>query len=195
MNQFKQASFIVVILIAFWHCIATVIYVSGGVFTSDNVNKVVGKYMLPWFQQDWKLFAPEPPMFDLYLYYKVQFEDGSWSDWSDPGRELIFEYQQNRFSTAGRRYAIQDILFRHLWDDVDRLRSHQNFPEVLRSTHTYESTVKYYEKWAESQYRDQEIKALRFAMVNVHFNNLDDRFEKKRVVVHCLFPKANLDEF
>ena len=36
------------------------------------------------------------------MYYKVQFEDKTWSDWRDPARPLIAKHQANRFGIDDR---------------------------------------------------------------------------------------------
>ncbi|MBL4625495.1 MAG: hypothetical protein JKY42_10205 [Flavobacteriales bacterium] len=188
MKRFKRLTFFAVMLVAGWHTLATFVYVSDAKFNPAFLNRYVGAYMLPWFHQDWKLFAPEPPMMDLYMYYKVQFEDGSWSEWKNPARPLITEFQKNRFGTAGQRYAYQDILIRQLWDDCEKYENHEDYPEVLKTTWTNENVIKYYKKWAKQDYPNRKIVSLRFATLNLHFNELKNRNTQKKIELKCLFP-------
>ena len=179
-------------LLFVWHILATFTYVTEAKYSTPRLSQYVGAYMLPWFRQTWKLFAPEPPMMDLYMYYKVQFEDGTWSEWENPARPLIKEFQKNRFGTAGRRYAYDDITNRKLWYDKDKYKNHKDFPAILKTTWANKNAVKYYKNWAKKDYPNRKIKAIRFATLNLYFNKMEKRFEKKTLELECLFPVVDV---
>ena len=143
---------------------------------------------MPWFHQDWKLFAPEPPMMDLYMYYKVQFEDSTWSEWQDPARPLIAKHQRNRFGIDDRRYALHDISLRLLYDDKIKYQNHEDHPEILKKTWANKNTVKYFKQWAGVNYPDQDIIALRFATVNVLFNPMKDKYKPRKIEIDNMYP-------
>ena len=96
------------------HFAATVIYLTEGKYTPDYVNYRIGKYMLPLFHQNWKVFAPEPAISSARLFYRTQKQDSTWTRWKDPGFEWILKHQQNRLSYYGKKYYIHKRILRQL---------------------------------------------------------------------------------
>ncbi len=188
MKIYKRFILLGIFSVFCWHLFATLVYVSDARFTPKFFNRYVGAYILPWFHQDWKLFAPEPPMMDLYMYYKVQFEDSTWSEWQDPARPLIAKHQRNRFGIDDRRYALHDISLRLLYDDKIKYQNHEDHPEILKTTWANKNTVKYFKQWAGVNYPDQDIIALRFATVNVLFNPMKDKYKPRKIEIDNMYP-------
>ncbi len=193
LKVYKRFILLTVLTVFFWHLFATIVYVTEARFTPAIFNRYVGAYMLPWFHQDWKLFAPEPPMKDLYMYYKVQFEDKTWSDWRDPARPLIAKHQANRFGIDGHRYVIHDMSLRLLYEDKVKYESHEDYPEILKTTWANKNAVQYFQQWSEIDYPNQNIIALRFATVNVLFNPMKDRYLARKIELDNLYPIVDIE--
>ena len=70
--------------------------------------------MIPVFHQNWRMFAPEPPLWNIEFEYKVQMKDGTWSNWNNPKRYLIKKHQNTRFLYYGKEYTLYLNLAKNL---------------------------------------------------------------------------------
>jgi hypothetical protein len=93
----------VVIFLA--HLSAVVIYEFGKETMPYPVVKLADRYVVPWFFQNYKMFAPDPTDQIHSFLYRVK-EDGEWSAWHQP----VYQYQQghwaNRLGNSGDMYRI-----------------------------------------------------------------------------------------
>lgn len=72
--------------------------------------------MTPVFHQGWNLFAPDPPLKEKTLTYRVKTAEG-WSDWLNPGKELLAQHDQWRLSNANIAFRLhQNAAFR-VWEE------------------------------------------------------------------------------
>jgi hypothetical protein len=61
------------------------------------VDRQVSSYMLPWFEQRWELFAPEPANMSRYLLISCRTDDGDadppWHDVTSPLLDAKYSYR------------------------------------------------------------------------------------------------------
>lgn len=62
-------------------------------------------YVLPWFHQNLDAFAPEPPMDDIRLIYRLH-QDDSWSKWNDPVLTYLPAQWHNRLGYASKMHEV-----------------------------------------------------------------------------------------
>jgi len=98
------------------HFSFSAIYQSNGKYTPFYLNKIVGKYMLSFFHQDWKLFAPDPPTCHIRLSYQL-FNNNNWSDWQYFGEPILQRHLRNKFSSANLEYRLHQQLARNMVSD------------------------------------------------------------------------------
>ena len=60
---------------------------------SSSLNGIIHSYVDPLFDQNWRLFAPNPSTVSRKLLIRCQKRDLSWSSWYDP----IASHQQKNF--------------------------------------------------------------------------------------------------
>jgi len=118
---------IAVFFIAF-HFICSTIYLSNGKYTPLIVNKLVGKYMLTFFHQDWRLFAPNPPNCHIQWYVRYISNETS-SDWIDLGAVLRKKHVSNRIGSSGFAYRAYQAMGRNLIEAYLQC-SQINIPDV-----------------------------------------------------------------
>ncbi|PWU19943.1 MAG: hypothetical protein C5B49_05095 [Bdellovibrio sp.] len=70
---------------------------------SQQFKGVTGAYVKSFFAQDWRLFAPEPPTKNFYLWHRCRTQEG-WSGWQDMGEQLRRQMTGNPFSYRPKLY-------------------------------------------------------------------------------------------
>lgn len=72
-------------------------------FNSPYKVPFLNKYMIPLFDQNWRFFAPDPPMESRTLFFRYRKnEPDSWSTWINPGKSSQAKFDYNRFSYHGK---------------------------------------------------------------------------------------------
>jgi hypothetical protein len=79
-------------------------------------SKPISKYVDPFFEQNWRMFAPEPPLANRILLIQLnvksqQDPDTQLTDWFDVSTALLHKMQSNPFSPAVTRYRTIDGIF------------------------------------------------------------------------------------
>ncbi|HEU4717766.1 MAG TPA: DUF5819 family protein [Bacteroidia bacterium] len=120
MNR-KRILFLGGALIFLLHFFFTAAYSFPGLAGNRFLQRVTGHYMFPLFNQDWKIFAPDPPVFSKKLFYRAAFSDGTSSGWTDPGAELLEKHYRNRFGNCRDRFAIYEAMGREMEAGEDSL--------------------------------------------------------------------------
>lgn len=101
------------------HFLVTLIYVTPNHYFPSWVNNVAHSYMSPVFHQAWDLFAPDPPLKEKSLKFRLKSE-GYWTDWIEPEKKLLQDHNQWRLSTANISYRLhQNAAFR-VWEEAYR---------------------------------------------------------------------------
>jgi|LauGreDrversion4_2_1035121.scaffolds.fasta_scaffold386718_1 hypothetical protein len=112
-------------IILLTHFTLTGIYSFQGVPVSDRVRAVSNAYAIPFFHQNWKLFAPEMPNYDCFLWVRTK-ENVAWSapfrisEKADCGYSSKITYME--FSIANA-LAI-DLAANMFWENGQRNLSH-----------------------------------------------------------------------
>lgn len=71
-------------------------------------------YMDPIFTQNWKLFSPDPVVYNLKLFYRCKTTNDLWSPWQDPVAMLVQSHQDNRLLFKGKLIYVYHGLYRNL---------------------------------------------------------------------------------
>ena len=138
------------------HFVVVVLYVLPHSWFPEPVNTATYHYMVPMFHQNWSIFAPEPPLTNDRLYYRVQDESGTWSAWIDPGAELREKHETYRLTYHWKLYNIYETLGRNLhttwWRKYQQIdeqykrseeRATQEALEASRDTRSHQLAVDY----------------------------------------------------
>ena len=114
-NYKKIVFFFFTILLAF-HLSFTFIYNFEKVTTNPTIRFVVFKYMFPFFNQNNKIFAPDPPFCKQQLLIKFKQHNGSWTAFQNPEKEMLERHIHNRLSPIGTQIKHYDYILRHVYD-------------------------------------------------------------------------------
>lgn len=68
-----------------------------------SVDSLVSGYMEPWFQQDWRLFSPTPPVGFDRLWGRCRMDQERWTPWFDPATPLQRTHEVFRISGHGKQ--------------------------------------------------------------------------------------------
>jgi hypothetical protein len=71
-----------------FHFAMTFLYVAPRNLVSARADKVIGSYMLPYFDQDWKLFAPDPVKTDPHILVRAKVGDVGHQDRVTPWLDI-----------------------------------------------------------------------------------------------------------
>jgi hypothetical protein len=146
-------------------------------FSNSLLLKVSKKYVFPVFNQNWKMFAPEPPLSTRNLYYKCSFTDGSYSGWINPGTALLKKHQSNRFWNYGSLFIAYGGIHRELKyanDNLKYLLEKENIkPDSMLTaqrkemiqTPQYKMAVSYFTNQAIQHFGDKQIDKIDFMYV------------------------------
>lgn len=116
MENFKRG---VVLFFAFLLCIHlcfTFIYNFDKVTSNPTLRFVVFKYMFPFFNQNNKIFAPDPPFCKQQLLVKFKTKKGAWTGYLNPQQEMLERHVHNRLSPIGTQIKHYDYMLRHVYD-------------------------------------------------------------------------------
>jgi len=86
---------------------------------NDSITHISEQYAVPVFHQNWSLFAPDVPKYDVQLEFRAA-ENGLWQNWNDAS-------QGNGFADHSRiEYIEQNINTGLAWQVVNNLYSSNN---------------------------------------------------------------------
>lgn len=208
-KKFKYAATAIGFFILTFHIFFILIYCVPEIATNSKFRAVITRYVYPVFNQNWKLFAPDPPLESKELYYRVYIKDKGWSGWKNPGKSIILKHQANRFSYYGKLYYIYDNLQRSLeyadsytnfyikQDSVKEENQRIERDKRIMKTFEYSSAKKYFKKFAERDYANDKILKIEFCHVTIFpppFKNRKD-LDKKNTYHIIRFPLFTLKEF
>lgn len=169
---FKKIIVFGCLLILSFHFLFVIVYLTDGKHTPEFFNRVSERYVRPLFHQSWKIFAPEPPLWNVLLVYRCQFTDSTWSKWKDPGHHWLLKHYSNRFTWYGKAYLIHTRIARELYNAAVRIIPEENLlsgpaekKELYRITKTREYALaeKYLRSVSMENYRGQRISRIQFA--------------------------------
>lgn len=183
MALYKKIIVYLGILLLLLHFFLISVYLTDGKFTPEKINSATNWYIRPLFHQSWKIFAPEPPLWNVSLVYRYQFNEGEWSRWKNPAYHWLIKHYSNRFSFYGKKFLIPVRIARGLFDSVQR-----NFPGVdilsvpleredlfeISETKEYKLAEKYLIQLSEEEYPGK-IKKIQFAYVAAYPVKFEER--------------------
>jgi hypothetical protein len=79
------------------------------VYLPEKFYYLTNHYVSPWFYQNWKVFAPEPPTMRRLFVYRIQ-ENGQWTTWQNPSFYFLQKHWSNRFSSASEMHDMIEAL-------------------------------------------------------------------------------------
>lgn len=98
------------------HFLAIGIYTVDGSFIHRKFYSIARWYVFPHFAQKWNVFGPEPPQWEIYLFYRCTFNDGTKSKWMDPGAKWLMAHQNNRIGYSRSLYKVYNVIARGLYN-------------------------------------------------------------------------------
>lgn len=156
------------------HFLMLAVFQFSGTYLDLKYYYLTKRYVSPWFYQNWRVFAPEPPTERRMFVYRVK-NDSVWSSWNYPAFPFLQEHWSNRFSTASEMHdmieALADnLVFTARRSDVgtyDKLGQWESLP-------AFKSAKKYILQ------HEPESDSLQFAVLIEHHilieNHLDDAY-------------------
>ena len=105
------------------HFFMIVIYVSPSNYFCQCFQRISRFYVDPLFTQHWSLFAPEPPMQDIVIEYRL-INEKSKTKWINPRMEVLGLHNKNRFHPNSKLLRLnQHVGFFLLRDYLDIQRN------------------------------------------------------------------------
>lgn len=93
-------------------------YQFGNDVLPKKVNVLIDRYSVPWFYQNYYMFAPDPTYHFNAFIYRIETDDG-WTDWQEPGAECLQQHWNNRFGNASDRYDMFYHLSNALFEGIE----------------------------------------------------------------------------
>jgi Family of unknown function (DUF5819) len=83
------------------HFVMIIIYVSPEQFFNQKTQQIARFYVDPLFTQHWALFAPEPPMKDIVIEYRL-INGNNETEWINPREKILELHNKNRFHSNSK---------------------------------------------------------------------------------------------
>lgn len=85
--------------------------------------RAVRRYMLPIFNQNNKVFAPDPPLYNQQLMVRYYNANRGWTSWINPGQTLLNITYSNPFSVAVTEHKVHEYVLSQIWTARDAAQS------------------------------------------------------------------------
>ncbi|MBT3646613.1 MAG: hypothetical protein HN542_00040 [Flavobacteriales bacterium] len=96
---------LVIVLIFVLHFGANLVYQFGRTVLPAPIVEVTDRYIVPWFHQNYLMFAPDPAREIHTFLYRVETDTG-WSNWKNPVYKYQLEHWSNKFGSGSDMYDI-----------------------------------------------------------------------------------------
>ncbi|MFN7014531.1 MAG: DUF5819 family protein [Bacteroidia bacterium] len=151
---------------------------------SSLLKHAAYRYVQPFFFQNFKLFAPDPPKSHREIYFRIEDSYGNKSNWINPGKEDLQIHSKFRFTHHAKLRAAYDYISRNmeylheqnlkgkndvLEKCIDRyflLQARKNYP--LTSFNTIETAYITYTPVIKNDKIEIEKKAVLFSNKQLH---------------------------
>ncbi len=141
MNKHKKTAVIMGIFIFFgMHFLLTFNYISEGRYSNKILNKITSTYMLPLFHQNWKLFAPNPPLCQPKLLIRYSTDGHIFSSWQLVAQNLSKTSSIIHISPSQKLYRLNEGMARHILFEYSQLNNPQEINTIKRKK-VYESAL------------------------------------------------------
>jgi hypothetical protein len=101
----------------FFHVSNSLIFSFPETLSSPALQKVVFRYMFPFFNQSNRVFAPDPPLFSHDLQFSLN-RNGVWSPWYSILDSLNHAHYQHRFSSVSTQVKLADYQYFRIYDAI-----------------------------------------------------------------------------
>lgn len=97
------------VLVLVGHFTILAVFQFSRVYLPEKFYYLTNHYVSPWFYQNFKVFAPEPPTFRRVFVYRVKL-NGSWTQWNAPAFPWLQRHWNNRLSYASEMHDMLEAL-------------------------------------------------------------------------------------
>lgn len=110
---------IALLVLAFlvWHFVAGLSLQLPKESLPGGLRNMTWHYARPAFNQNWKLFAPEPPRHNKRLFLRYRYTDGTYSEVLDPAKEWRQNASRNPLSPEGKLYQLCQNIAHYMFQD------------------------------------------------------------------------------
>ena len=122
------------------------------------------QYVEPVFDQNWKLFAPDPPGADLRFSVQYVFSDGSTSDYCRPFEEVQHQHRLFRLIHTSKIRFLKETIAGEI---ISLSKEYDNVPENVSeyeqrmlANRGFLMLMKYLMKYGKDKFPEKEIKAV-----------------------------------
>lgn len=88
------------------HFLATLVFLMPLSIMGVHYGAPARSYIVPLFQQRWSLFAPDPPLRNVFLHFQCEQPDGSISPWMDRASVLQRKHASYRFTPESYLFRV-----------------------------------------------------------------------------------------
>ena len=174
MKRFLTLAGIVILII---HFSFILIYCFPGQLVNRRLQAISGRYVFPVFNQNWQMFAPEPPLGTKRLYYRCRFDDSTMSAWIDPGKTHLLKLQSNRFWNYGKlfniyesiqcglKYTDTNVNYFMKQEQTDTAYHSSEYKKRMSETPYYLLAKKYFTDEARKLFKNKKIHTIEFMYV------------------------------
>ena len=181
------------------HVVCTVLY-NAPINPLTGVYQIyVANYMDPYFTQKWLLFAPEPAISDLKLWYRLK-HNNKWESWLDPLEPILKKHQQRRFTYNAKLIYIYGNIARDLnsrnvltisslpCKDNDSKCLQVKTDSVMRSPE-FSLAIRYVKEDVAKSFPNKKNDSIQIMLIQLYPKQFSERLSKKP------FGYANSTEF
>lgn len=180
MEHFKKVIFVFFGFLLLLHLSFTFIYNFDKVTTNPSIRFVVFKYMFPFFNQNNKIFAPDPPFCKQQLLVKYKKKNDNWGPYQNPQTEMLARYVKNRLSPIGTQIKHYDYILRHVYDahvyaeyylnnNKDSLNNHDSLKlSYLKRYEGFNMAQQYFSNLINHSKAHQQYDSLKFKVVYIY---------------------------
>jgi hypothetical protein len=118
MKIYQNIIVFVAITLLCTHFLFVTNYITDGQFSPGWFNNITGRYVLPVFHQNMKIFAPNPPTFSRKIVFRLHFLNGEKSKWKILGTDYLHNSYSNRFSSDLYKYRAIASLSQAIHDEI-----------------------------------------------------------------------------
>lgn len=205
MNYLKRSLVITGILFIVVHFTLILAFCFSDYVTNARLAGISIRYVFPVFNQNWRLFAPQPPLGNKYFYYRCVFEDESQSPWIRSGVSLLKKHKSFLFWNFGKQYYIaQSIPLELSYVDAD-IRSqikneNINADSVLfernkriQKSEQYQKATAFLSDNAGQLFPKKKIKQLNLLSVEYILPGIRNKTGKKKIKI-VIFPDVHFEK-
>ncbi len=104
-SRTRLLTFICASVLAF-HFLATIVFLMPLSILGVHFGGTANRYIVPFFQQRWSLFAPDPPLRNVFLHFQCEQANGNITPWLDRASVLQQEHASYRFTPEAYLFRV-----------------------------------------------------------------------------------------